>query len=128
MQLILAKKSIFFEKICQIFKQKFAKSKRQVFYLYKSSRFSPKAQKFHLPNLKILKICTQASIFHPSKPQNPQDLHPILNISPSRNYEFQGFLAIQASTVHPQELGISKGFRKTQGSRFPSTHTYRTAP
>ena len=76
---------------------------------HKSSRFTPKTQRFHLPKLKILKIYTQASIFHPRNLKILKIYTPSLSISPSRARNF-------------------KGFSQTQGSRFPSTHTYRTAP
>ena len=84
-------------------------SQNQSANLDKSSRFTPKPQRFHAPNLKILKIYTLRINFSPKKRQNPQDLHPSLKVSPSRASNF-------------------KGFSQTQGSRFPSTHTYRTAP
>jgi len=67
--------------------------------LYKSSRFTPEAQRFHLPNLKIRKICTQASIFHPTN-------FKILKIY------------TRSSTFHRQELRISKGFRKPKDLAF----------
>jgi hypothetical protein len=73
------------------FKEKIRKIKATVSVnLYKSSRFTPKPQRFHAPNLKILKIYTLRINFSPKKRQNPQDLHPSLKVSPSKAMNFKG--------------------------------------